>query len=436
MLCFLWSIWLYNGYLGPPADAPAETEQLALQSIDRRLRLADAFARRPAPLRWLAGVPSVGDALDHALLQLDEVARLGRISTAGDSVRGVLLTAAGRTAEAAAPVAGDPTPEARLLEATLAGQPPDARDRHQLGRLLEAPDARWWHLELARRQPPDPRLAAGIGAQQARSDALADRALAARATTWLLVLAGAFCVPAAMRLLAGAPRRLRADYRSRWPLNLAVAVFLVCELAGIGISGTYGALSSLLDSPPPLLFLGVDSAARLLPAALACAFLFHRPRHVARCFRLAAPLPWRALLGVFTLVFLLQESLHLALADWIPVDPTGGLDLWQAGPAGLAIMLASACLAAPVSEEILYRGVLFQGLANRYGPLPAAAGSALVFTIVHFYGLHGTLSVGILGVALALVYRATGSLTAAIVFHAIHNLTVILPDWIIDHGPL
>jgi membrane protease YdiL (CAAX protease family) len=91
---------------------------------------------------------------------------------------------------------------------------------------------------------------------------------------------------------------------------------------------------------------------------------------------------------------------------------------------------------APISEEILYRGVLFQGLLNRFGPLAAALLSAFIFTIVHFYGLYGTLGVGILGVALALVYHATRSLPAVIIFHAIYNLTAILPDWIVNHGPL
>lgn len=436
MLCFLWGIWLYDGYLGQPAEAPAATEQLALQSIDRRLRLADAFNERPAPLRWLARVPAFDDALDRALRQLHEVADLERMSNHGATVGGVLLVTAGRTDEAARTVGDAQTTEERLLEATLAKQPPTPKDAADLARLLQTPDARWWHLELARRQPADPTLAAAIADQQRRDDALAQRALAARAAVWLLVLGGAFCVPAAMRLFARLPRRLGADYRARWPLNLTLAVFLVCELAGIGISGAYGFLSSLLKSPPVALFLGLDSAARLVPAALACAFLFHRPRHAWRTFRVAAPLPWAALAGVFTLVFLLQESLHLALADWIPVDPTGGLDLWQAGWAGLISMLVSACIVAPIGEEVLYRGILFQGFANRFGPAIAAATSALVFTIVHFYGLYGTLSVGILGVTLALVYRATGSLTAAIALHAIHNLTVTLPDWIIDHGPL
>jgi len=142
------------------------------------------------------------------------------------------------------------------------------------------------------------------------------------------------------------------------------------------------------------------------------------------------------MLGVFTLVFLLQETLRIVMGDRIPVDPTGGVDLWQSGWAGLIAMLISACVVAPVSEEILYRGVLFQGFVNRFGPLVAATLSAFIFTIVHFYGIYGTLGVGILGVALALVYQATRSLPAVILFHAVYNLTVILPDWIVDHGPL
>jgi membrane protease YdiL (CAAX protease family) len=55
---------------------------------------------------------------------------------------------------------------------------------------------------------------------------------------------------------------------------------------------------------------------------------------------------------------------------------------------------------------------------------------------VHFYGFQGTVSVGILGVALALVYHVTRSLPAVVVLHAVYNLTVTLPDWLVDHAPL
>jgi len=323
-----------------------------------------------------------------------------------------------------------------LLDATLHDRPPTDGDLAGLGQLLMTDEARWWHLSLARDHQVVHELPAGIEFQQQRNRRLATQTLAARGAAWLLVLIGALAAPRGIRLLAGGLSRPTTGYPKSWPLNLAVGIFLVCELAGIGISGVYGFASSIIHKAPATLFLAFDTLARLIPAALACAFLFHRPRHAWRSFGGDRPIPWRALLGVFTLLFITQEALHLLLQPWIPIDPTGGIDSHQAGWTGLAALLVSVCLVAPVGEELLYRGILFQGLSNRLGNLAAAILSALMFTVVHFYGLYGTISVGVLGIALALVYQATRSLKAVIAFHAIYNLTVTLPDWIVDHSSI
>lgn len=434
MLCFLWAIWLYDGYLGPPGEAPLDTQNFAFQSIDRQLRLSDSFEARPAPLRWFAAARHHDLALERAVLQLDEVAIAGRMDDEGATVRAVLLATNGETELSRRFLPPLPSLEVRLLDATLDERQPTDADLVELGRLLQTDDARWWHLALARNHSAHPALPAGIERQEKRSEELAKLALIGRGAAWLLVLIGAFAVPRGLRMLGRGFTRKSTGYPSRWPLNLALGVFLVCELAGIGISGVYGFGSAAFPNAPAGLFLVFDVAARMLPALLACAFLFHRGRHAWRCFGGGVPIPWRALLGVFTLMFIGQEVLHQVLAPWIPVDPTGGIDSRDAGWTGLSALLVSACIVAPFSEELLYRGILFQGLSNRLGTLAAAALSALMFTVVHFYGLYGTISVGVLGIALALVYQATRSLKAVIVFHAIYNLTVTLPDWMVRHS--
>jgi len=436
MLCFLWAIWLYDGYLGPPGEAPVETQQFAFQSIDRQLRLSDSFEARPAPLRWFANAKPHDATLDRTILQLDEVAIAGRMDDQGATVRAVLLASNGETDLARRFLPPRQSLEGRLLDATLDERLPADADLLELGRLLESDDARWWHLALARRHSAHPSLPAGIELQEQRSEQLAKLALIGRGSAWLLVLLGAFAVPRGLRLLGGGFTRKSTGYPARWPLNLALGIFLVCELAGIGISGVYGFGTVAFPQAPAALFMIFDGAARLLPALLACAFLFHRARHAWRCFGGASPIPWRALLGVFTLMFLGQEALHHLLAPWIPIDPTGGVDSGNAGWTGLAALLVSACIIAPFSEELLYRGILFQGLSNRLGTIAAAILSALMFTVVHFYGLYGTISVGVLGIALALVYQATRSLKAVIAFHAIYNLTVTLPDWMVRHSSI
>jgi len=270
MLCFLWGIWLYDGYLGPPAEAPPETQELAFQSIDRRLRLADSYSTRPEALRVAAGVPTLGDALDRAVRQLEEVWRARRITAEGAVVRSILLARAGHPDAAGEFVPAVPTLESRLLQAELKEQEPDGTDLAQLAALLATDKARWWHMALARNLPEKDlwRFRDVLIRQEERGDRPAQRLFWMRSAIWVLVLLGAFFVPRSVRLLDRGLHRPGTGYPSRWPLNLALGIFLVCELSGIGLSGVFGFFSVRIGPLPFLVNLGMDSAARLIPAAL------------------------------------------------------------------------------------------------------------------------------------------------------------------------
>ena len=117
-------------------------------------------------------------------------------------------------------------------------------------------------------------------------------------------------------------------------------------------------------------------------------------------------------------------------------DPTGGLSASEAGWWGLVLALVSACLAAPVAEEILYRGVLFRSLANGIRVPAATLFSSAVFAVVHFYEPYGLVSVGIFGAACALCFAASGNLATAIALHMIYNFVIKVPEWIVYHAPL
>jgi uncharacterized protein len=80
--------------------------------------------------------------------------------------------------------------------------------------------------------------------------------------------------------------------------------------------------------------------------------------------------------------------------------------------------------AAPVSEEIFFRGFVFGGLRNRLSFPAAALISAGIFGIFHYTG-SGSLEVipqlALLGFALAWVYEETGSIYPTIAIHALNN---------------
>lgn len=115
------------------------------------------------------------------------------------------------------------------------------------------------------------------------------------------------------------------------------------------------------------------------------------------------------------------------ITDAIPSDASGGSQI--------ALVLLVALL-APVTEELMFRGVLYQLLEQRNGFRSAVFGSALVFASFHIIGLSpenflvaAAVTIPqlfIVGAVLANTSRRRGRLGPAIFIHAGFNLVAIL----------
>jgi uncharacterized protein len=66
--------------------------------------------------------------------------------------------------------------------------------------------------------------------------------------------------------------------------------------------------------------------------------------------------------------------------------------------------------------------VLFAALRSRFGVLPSAALSAVVFAAAHGYGVLGFVAVFWSGALWAVSYEKTGSLWPGIIAHSVGNL--------------
>lgn len=91
----------------------------------------------------------------------------------------------------------------------------------------------------------------------------------------------------------------------------------------------------------------------------------------------------------------------------------------HSGPVALLMDLATGAIVAPFAEELLYRGLIFGGLAQRVPLGAAAAVSAFLFALSH--GLGVIAPIFILGLGLAWIYARTGTLWAAMTAHALVN---------------
>jgi uncharacterized protein len=93
-------------------------------------------------------------------------------------------------------------------------------------------------------------------------------------------------------------------------------------------------------------------------------------------------------------------------------------------PYVLAGMFAVACVLAPLNEELMFRGVMFRFLRQRFGRAPALLVPAAIFGALHG-NVGGFLPLSILGVGFALAYEQTGDLRVPIVAHALFNLNTL-----------
>lgn len=98
--------------------------------------------------------------------------------------------------------------------------------------------------------------------------------------------------------------------------------------------------------------------------------------------------------------------------------------------AGIVMILLQlqALIQAPIFEELLFRGIILNGLLNRYkgNQKKAILYSAIIFGVVHFNIPQG-INAFIIGIILGGIYYYTGSMKLAIFAHFINNLFVFIP---------
>ena len=89
-----------------------------------------------------------------------------------------------------------------------------------------------------------------------------------------------------------------------------------------------------------------------------------------------------------------------------------------------------AAVLAPIIEEFVFRGVLFQVFWQRTGQVWLSAfASGYLFAVIHPQFLGGILPITVLGAILALVYAHTRSLLPCILIHALNNGLITLLLW-------
>lgn len=132
-------------------------------------------------------------------------------------------------------------------------------------------------------------------------------------------------------------------------------------------------------------------------------------------------LNWFAVLVGFTAVFAIISSLISH------ETPDFMLKIWSSRGNTLFLLFA-IIIAAPVFEEVLFRGFMFSGIQNSHlGTGAAIVISSAFWAMIHTqYGSFELITIFILGIVLAVSRIASGSIYVPIILHASNNLFAVL----------
>ena len=274
---------------------------------------------------------------------------------------------------------------------------------------------------------------------------IAERAVRAQAQPALIGIAAVGVV----MLLVGLVYELIRQLRKRRALSpdryRGPAVVLLLALAFVlgsivQIPFTADALALLSDEGVVTLVGSIVLLTSLQVALVGVTWLFVvRPRAIAFAMPLLGTGRLRALgagMGWGVLAWIVASAvtfLMVLLLERVGVPPVPGpaeqaidaLEPWIVVPAIVVV--------APIAEELFFRGVAFNAWLRERGRRFAYIGSAALFATIHV-SLVSLLPIFLLGLALAWVYRRTGSLLAPIAMHAAVNGISVAFAMLIRYG--
>ena len=166
----------------------------------------------------------------------------------------------------------------------------------------------------------------------------------------------------------------------------------------------------------------------VIPAFAALLFSREKPNRVL-CFH---GLKFSSVLMVVVFTFLmgplttLLNAISMLFVDNAVTDMSG-----QVLEYPFPVMLFMMAVFGPVCEELVFRGILYRGYLKSGNALKAVLLSSLLFGLIHMNFNQAPYAFA-LGVSMALLMEATGSLLAPVLMHMVFNAQSVVLMYVYD----
>jgi membrane protease YdiL (CAAX protease family) len=203
---------------------------------------------------------------------------------------------------------------------------------------------------------------------------------------------------------------------------VAVGLFGAVVNLTLAPFATIGIGESLSDASVGFFVEVVVSYSLVLAAVWLVGLRRHHAHWIVLGFR---PLDVRSLAGMLALIagVIIGANILVGLVTHLP--QSRDLFVFGRGLREIVLMGLLVLVAAPLAEEVFFRGFLLQGLARRLRFWPAAIVSSAAFAVAHIWWQFYA-PIFILGLIFAWLFWRTGSLWASIAAHATINGTSLI----------
>src|SRR5262245_9581282 len=202
-----------------------------------------------------------------------------------------------------------------------------------------------------------------------------------------------------------------------------IAVLFFVELLISGVIADAGLFASVapgdLDGLITIAGNGVLFCALLAYKRINYAALFHPARHSVLATLGTLSLPVIMLVPGLVVGI---GAINIVLLSLFPMTPTEEAMFEQMMTGGVIAALFG-CIAAPVLEEMLFRGIILRSFLRQYSRRSAILGSAALFGFAHL-NVYQLATGFVIGIVAGWLYERARSLWPCIVLHAAYNTAV------------
>jgi membrane protease YdiL (CAAX protease family) len=208
-----------------------------------------------------------------------------------------------------------------------------------------------------------------------------------------------------------------------------VAVLIAFSIVG-SVSSTKGLSEITLSS----LFVSTSTLASTpVLIGLVAVLIYARGCPIREYLALHMPKARQAALAIAGLAMLLFAGDLTTYLLGRPVVPQVMIDIYKTG--WPLLLLPTLMIAAPLGEETLFRGFLYQGIASsRWGATMAVLVSAVAWASIHVqYDWYSVSQVAVTGIYLGEVRRRADSLPLTVLLHGIANAVATVEVMVMVH---